>query len=308
MSIAAVTETISTAHNIRMTPDTIARAAWATITTPGDPRAGQLITQLGAEQALAETLTGTTPTVAGVNMPYLRAAVLPEYSALKVSDVLSESVERGFTILTPSHPLWPTPVAGLGSAAPFALWVRGDNALLSTRTVVLTGTRNATGYGRHVCIDLASGLAERGYVIASGASHGIDVAALTSARASANTPVALLAGGVDQPVPAESVDLLADIAEHGAIVSELPPGSAPSTWSFVRRNQLLAALGTKAVIVEAEYDCAALSVATTALDLARPCGAIPGLAMSTTSAGCHRLIRDFGAQLVTSIDDVDDLI
>jgi len=305
MNIAAVTESIRTAENVRMTPDTVARVAWATIATPGDTRVGQLIGHLGAEQALHETLNGTRTTVAGVNVDSLRASMLQEYSAAKVTDTIAEAHELGWELLTPAHPSWPPYVSSLGSGEPFALWVRGNSTVLGARTVVLTGTRNATRYGRHVTIDLASGLAERGYVIASGTSQGIDTAALMSACASAGTPIAVLLGGEDWADPSTSSGWLSDVAEHGAVISELPLGR--SSWHFGRGRQLLAALGTKTVIVEAEHDSSALSVATTALGLGRPCGAVPGLAMSASSAGCHRLIRDFGAQLVATIDDVDDL-
>ena len=60
----------------------------------------------------------------------------------------------------------------------------------------------------------------------------------------------MLAGGHDHIYPPEHVDLLGQILDEGAAVSEMPMGWEPRT-SFPRRNRLISGLSLGVVIVEA---------------------------------------------------------
>ena len=71
----------------------------------------------------------------------------------------------------------------------------------------------------------------------SGAAFGIDQAAHRGALAGDGATVAVLACGVDRPYPAAHTRLLDHLAEHGAIVSELAPGCAPTRIRFLARNR-----------------------------------------------------------------------
>ncbi|WP_166784253.1 MULTISPECIES: DNA-processing protein DprA [Cryobacterium] len=311
MTIAAVIDTISTDTTVSspISHDTIARTAWATIAEPGDPHVCALIAGYGAEAALNALLSLDPDTASGRDgtIAQLRSTSLPRYSVNRVVDAIRLTVAGGYELLTPSHSNWPASVADLGEAGPFALWVRGDALLLSAPSVALTGTQFATPYGRHLCVDLASGLIERGWAIASGAARGIDTAALATGRAFAGRNVVVLPTGMDDTCPAENAELVDAVATRGVIVSEIPPGRTPSAWQFQGGNRLLAALATKTVIVEAEYESGDLHTAVTAMELGRPCGAVRGLAATVANAGCDRLIRQYGAQLVATIDDADRL-
>ena len=59
--------------------------------------------------------------------------------------------------------------------------------------------------------------------------------------------------------------------------------------------------------MEAGWRSGSLNTANHALDLERPIGAVPGPVTSSASAGCHQLIRDGNAQLVTSADEMAEL-
>ncbi|WP_158254065.1 DNA-processing protein DprA [Cryobacterium sp. Y50] len=308
MTIAAVIDTISndTALNSPISHDTIARTAWATIAEPGDPNVGALIARYGADTALTALFGRGADTPAGQDgtIAQLRSTILPRYSVDRVVDTIRRTVAGGYELLTPAHPNWPTSVDGLGAAAPFALWMRGDASILSVPSVALTGTRFATRHGRHVCVDLASGLLVHGWAIASTAARGIDTAALMTAQAFTGRNLVVLPTGLDTAFPVENGELVDEAATRGVVVSEIPPGSEPSAWRFQRGTQLLAALASKTVIVEAGYESGALSTAVTALELGRPCGAVPGRASSAANAGCTRLIRDYGASLIGTSSDI----
>jgi DNA processing protein len=60
--------------------------------------------------------------------------------------------------------------------------------------------------------------------------------------------------------------------------------------------------------MEAGFRSGSLNTAGHAQGLGRKLGAMPGPITSAASAGCHRLIREFGAALITSADDVLELV
>ena len=62
------------------------------------------------------------------------------------------------------------------------------------------------------------------------------------------------------------------------------------------------------LIAEAGYRSGTLHTAARAAELGRPVGAIPGPITSATSTGCHRLLRDGLATVVTGYEDVRELL
>jgi hypothetical protein len=115
-------------------------------------------------------------------------------------------------------------------ARPYALWLRGRGDLRSAclQSVSVVGSRAATGYGVHVAGEIAADLGQRGWAIVSGGAYGIDAAAHRGALITNTTTVAVLACGVDYPYPAGHMDLFADIAAAGLVISEWPPGRHPA--------------------------------------------------------------------------------
>jgi DNA processing protein len=212
-------------------------------------------------------------------------------------------------LLVPGDEQWPAAVDDLQRHAPAALWVRGDAALFGEleRSAALVGSRAATGYGEHVAIELSSGLVDRGFAVVSGAAYGIDGAAHRAALASRGLTVAVLAGGLDRFYPSGHEQLITRIVERGIVVSEVPPGTAPTRWRFLQRNRIIAALSCATVVVEAGWRSGALNTASHAGTLGRPIGAVPGPVTSAASAGCHRLLRESTALCVTNADEVAEL-
>jgi DNA processing protein len=76
---------------------------------------------------------------------------------------------------------------------------------------------------------------------------------------------------------------------------------------FRQRNRLIAAASQATVILEAGWRSGSLNTAGHAGQLGRPLGAVPGPVTSAASAGCHRLIRDYAAVLVTTPDEMAEL-
>lgn len=102
--------------------------------------------------------------------------------------------------------------------------------------------------------------------------------------------------------------MFATIAANGVLISECPPDRSPTRPGFLIRNRIIAALTRGTVVVEAALRSGALNTARHARDLCRPVMAVPGPVTSEQSAGCHELIRDYGAMCVTSASDVAEHI
>lgn len=297
----------------------IARAAWAVIAEPGDAVAGALRAEMGAadalDLALGEVPEGAFASALGGHLGAARRALADARERWKtradpraVRAAMQGACEVGATLLIPGDPHWPASLDDLGASAPSALWVRGRPDLLTAvPRASVVGARASSSYGDHMAAEIAGDLAAGGAVIVSGGAYGIDGAAHRAALGVQGATVAFLAGGVDRAYPAGHQTLLRQIAEQGAVVSEPPCGTAPTKWRFLARNRLIAALGDATVVVEAGWRSGSLNTAGHATTLGRPLGAVPGPVTSASSAGCHRLLREYDAQCVTSAAEVREL-
>ena len=292
-----------------------ARMLLAALSEPGDVITGSLIARLGA----AETVQLIT---SGVRLPngidpaegeLWRRRLAPRINPGQVDRIRSDMERHDLRLLTPEDIDWPGELQQLGTSAPIALWLKGDPSQLSAplpARVTIVGAHAATAYGSQVATELASDLASQGRSILSGGAYGIDESAHRAATVSyPGSTIAVLAGGLDRLYPTGHEQLFERI-EHsgGLLVSELPPGSAPTRWRFLQRNRVLAALSGATVIVEAGHRSGSLNVAAQAHALGRPVGAVPGPVTSSASGGCHRLIQEGVASLVIDAQDVTDLL
>ena len=312
-----------------------ARAALSRLFEPSDMVGLALVSAAGPEQALQiatggrqvssaliHKTAGILTSVGVAGKGYALAEGLKRWRP-RVADLAPdrdlETIRRlGGELLIPEDPRWPEALSHLELGMPLCLWVRGQLAgglPDMKRTVALVGSRDATGYGLSITGDLSAGLASRGYTVVSGGAYGIDAqahraalaATLPEAAGSGISTIAVMACGADRFYPAGNEDLLRAIAEHGLLLSEVPPGSAPTRWRFLQRNRIIAALSAVTVVVEARWRSGALNTAHHAAGLGREVGAVPGSVYSANSAGCHRLLRDGSAVCVTDAQEVAEL-
>lgn len=293
----------------------LARVALSAVSEPGDSVTGALIQLVGAPEALRKISTRDRlpDAIDPTEGELWRARLSPRIRDADLQRIVVDTERRGLTLLTPDDPHWPASLHQLGAASPLALWIAGGEQAIApdpSRRVAIVGARAATRYGEHVASELASELAEGGLDILSGGAYGIDGAAHRGAIASQpGRTVAILAGGLDRPYPAGNAHLFERIVSGGgALVSELPPGSTPTRWRFMQRNRILASLAGATVVVEAGARSGSLDIAARAHALGRAVGAVPGPISSAASTGCHRLLRDRIATVVTNAEEVKDLL
>ncbi|MEY4444400.1 MAG: hypothetical protein RL301_479 [Actinomycetota bacterium] len=221
--------------------------------------------------------------------------------------VLKSCEQIGVEFVTPESPYWPDSLSDLVSP-PIALTAKGDLNLLKAKSLAIVGTRNPTNYGVRIAADFASGFVDRGWNIISGGAYGIDAAAHKGALIAEGATIAVLAAGLDIIYPAGHTKLFAEIAETGLLISEFAPGVHALPARFLTRNRLIAALGTATVVIEAAFRSGSLRTARDAAEMMRPVMAIPGPITSPLSEGCHRLIGERAAEIVTSVADAIEFI
>lgn len=302
-----------------------ARAAWGTLVEPGDRVAGALIEFCGPARALQYLIDRWSAqeilkdlSLSAVDGPpdfieELSEGINRWRPLLNSRDALNAVVHAanlGAFLLTPDQADWPLGLNDLGHHAPIALWARGQHSAVRAfeRSIGIVGARASTGYGEHVTMETVSAIAQQGIAIVSGAAYGIDGMAHRSALAVGGTTMAFLAGGVDRFYPSGHDALLGRIIESGVVLAESPCGYAPTKWRFLLRNRLIAASTQATVVMEAGWRSGSLNTANHAASLNRPLGVVPGPVTSASSAGCHRLLREYDAVCVTTASEMCELL
>lgn len=309
--MTAGTEAVTVAGAGADADERLARAALTRVIEPGDENGGRWLRKYGA-RGLMDLLTspgGTDDEVLGEVGPRRISGLRARAAAAAPERDLSVVAGMGGRFVCPGDQEWPTQLDDLGMSRPIGLWVRGkpDLRFWALRSVAVVGARACTPYGAHMAASIASGLAERGWVVTSGAAYGVDGAAHRGALAVDGATVAVLACGVDVVYPPGHAELVRRIAAQGLVVGELAPGDHPTRSRFVLRNRVIAALTRGTVVVEAEYRSGSLVTARSAQRLGQFTMGVPGPATSGLSAGVHELLRGEGV-LVTDAAEVAELV
>jgi DNA processing protein len=207
----------------------------------------------------------------------------------------------------PGHVDWPRQVHQLANP-PIGLIVKGDLSQLSHKSIAIVGTREPTQYGKEMAADFAKAFVSQGWNVVSGGALGIDTCAHVAALKASGKTIAVIASGVLVDYPASNSKLFKAICTQGAMVSEVMPYVHAAQNRFLTRNRLIAALSCATLVVEAAYRSGSLRTARDAADLMRPVMAIPGQLNSSSSQGCHRLIAERAAEIVTSVQDAMEFV
>lgn len=186
---------------------------------------------------------------------------------------------------------------------PYILYYLGEIDLLNTICFAIVGSRAATVYGKNIAQKMGGELAAQNLTIVSGMARGIDTEAHRGALEARGKTIAVLGSGFDNIYPAENTRLFEEICNHGLVLTEYHPLTAPEPGHFPMRNRIIAGLSRGVIVVEARKKSGALITADLALEQGRDVFAIPGPITSRNSEGTNNLIKQ-GARLVTCIDDV----
>lgn len=244
------------------------------------------VPELGAAQltALIEAADGEPAraveahSARAVELPAAARSFLAAPDAPGLAADLDWLASSGATILLCTDAGYP-PLLRQSPAAPAALYVLGEAAVLSSPQLAMVGSRSPTPAGRVTAREFAAWFARAGLTVTSGLAAGIDAASHEGALQAQGLTVAVCGTGLDRVQPPEH----ASLAARGALVSEYPPRTVPQREHFVRRNRIIAGLALGTPVLEA---------ARLAAEAGREVFAIPGSIHSPLSRGPHQLLRD----------------
>lgn len=190
---------------------------------------------------------------------------------------------------------------------PKVLYYRGSFIKQDEPFFAVVGTRRPSPYGQQATLSITGELADAGLIIVSGMAPGIDTLAHKACVERNKKMVAVLGTGLDEKsiYPRENLDLSRKIIENGGcLISELPPGTSGSKFTFPRRNRIISGLCLGVLVVEAKTKSGSLITAKYAKQHQRKLFAVPGPIFSSNSKGPNTLIKNGNAILAESANDI----
>ena len=179
------------------------------------------------------------------------------------------------------------------SGMPKKLYYRGNLPDSSRPSAAVIGARMSSPYGRCQAFRYARTMSKYGVQIISGLARGIDAEGHKGALEADTPTFAVLGSGVDVCYPSSNKWLYQRILEKGGgIISELPCGTPPQSWTFPARNRIISGLSDAVLVVEAKEQSGSLITANFALEQGHSVYALPGPVTEELSKGCNKLIFD----------------
>ena len=228
----------------------------------------------------------------------------PDWARDQARDASARALAAGLHEVLQSDEAYPAALLQIVDPPP-VLWVAGQLATLARVAVAIVGSRAGSPYALSVAQRLGADLAARGIAVVSGLARGVDSAAHRGALSAGGVTIGVMGCGADVVYPPEHAALAVDMVRHGALVSELMPGTVPRPGFFPRRNRIISGLVRAVVVIEAGEKSGSLITARCALEQGRDVLAVPGNVLSGRNRGGHALLRD-GARLVETAEDILD--
>ncbi|GGN38073.1 putative Rossmann fold nucleotide-binding protein DprA/Smf involved in DNA uptake [Actinoplanes campanulatus] len=208
------------------------------------------------------------------------------------------------TLVVPDDPGWPT---GTGCDDLPCLWIKGDRdfAARLDQSVALTGSHSGSEYGLRVAEEFTAGLIDARQTIVTSTAPRADRRVLSTALSMPGGRTVVVSDrGIDQPFRPPAAEVVARALARGHVISPFPPGSPPTPSRRIFTDQLLFRIAAGTVVVEAALGSQIMLAARHAARAGFHVFAVPGPVTSALSAGCHQLIGEGCAQMVTAADEV----
>jgi DNA processing protein len=237
--------------------------------------------------------------------PRLREAMKHWDDALKRAAVEMEFITKnGIRALTQFDADYPQRLREC-SDAPVILYYKGEADLNQCHVLNLVGTRHCTPYGQDLVRRFLSELRQMcpQVLVVSGLAYGIDICAHREALAHGFETVGVLAHGFDEIYPPRHRDTARQMLQQGGLLTEYMSQTRADKLNFVKRNRIVAGMCDATILVESASKGGGLITCSIAQDYGRSVFAFPGAVNAEYSMGCNQLIRNNGAELITSASD-----
>jgi len=193
--------------------------------------------------------------------------------------------------------------------SPYLFYYKGNRNFNPQRSIAIIGTRNASQYGKEMVKRIITELSAYQVTIVSGLAEGIDTEAHKHALLQQQQTWAVLGSGLDRIYPASNNKLSVSIIEEdGVLISEYPHYVTPKRSHFPCRNRIIAGLSDATIVVESPKRGGSMITAYIASSYNRDVFAVPGNILTDNNSGCHDLIKRNIAAIVTSGDEIADMM
>ena len=188
---------------------------------------------------------------------------------------------------------------------PTLLYLKGEIDLNAPRVIAVIGTRRNSAYGAKMTEEFIASLAGTGTIIVSGLAYGIDALAHRGALKHGLPTLGVLAHGLNHLYPPEHIPIAKEmIKAGGGLLTEFNSFSKPDKHNFPVRNRIVAGLCDAVVVIETGKKGGSMITAELANGYHRDVFAFPGRATDGKSEGCHQLIRNNKAVLISDAEEL----
>lgn len=188
--------------------------------------------------------------------------------------------------------------------SPLLLYARGQFDWNPPKAISIVGTRKADYYGKHFCRTLIENLVDFQPTVISGLAHGIDAAAHSAAIEYKLPTLGCVAHGLDRIYPPIHKSLATRMEANGGIVTEFSSGTVIAPEMFPMRNRIIAGLADCTIVVQTDVKGGSMITAHLAQSYGRDVFAVPARIGDPYSKGCHKLIKNNIAAILTSAEDL----
>ena len=264
----------------------------------------ELYKQLGSATAVMEHRNDIREVLPDASMRLVEALQNVDEAVKKAEDEYLYSKANGIQVLCMNDENYPRRMAECADA-PLVLFYKGSANLNKQRVISIVGTRHSTTYGQDVLRRFMRELRELcpEVLVVSGLAYGIDICAHREALANGYPTVGVLAHGLDELYPPSHRNTADEMVKNGGLLTEFYSCTRVEKVNFVRRNRIVAGISDATILVESAAKGGGLITTRIAQDYNRDVFAVPGAIGFQYSEGCNQLIRNHGAELLTSASD-----
>ncbi|WP_457599772.1 DNA-processing protein DprA [Hydrogenivirga sp.] len=205
---------------------------------------------------------------------------------------LESSCKNGFAVITLEDEDYPKAFLELPDPPP-VLFIKGS--IKGLPSLGLVGTRRPTSYTLSLVDEVVGEAVKRGFGVVSGGARGVDARAHLATIKNSGYTLCILGFGLLKARGGLFEDIL---NSNGVLLSEFLPHEGGDSFTFPKRNRLIAAISDLLFVPEAGSRSGALITADHALKLGRRVYVHIGIGRSSAWDGCYKLLREGKAELV----------
>lgn len=192
---------------------------------------------------------------------------------------------------------------------PMVLYIKGEFPDFDNTPVIsIVGPRKVSEFGKKAAYSLGYRFAKAGMTVVSGGAVGSDTYAHIGALKAGGKTVLIMGCGFNVSYLEENRALREHIENYGCLISEYPPNTPITRYTFPVRNRLISALSLGTVVVEAGVRSGALITANHAAAQGKDVFVIPGSPDKAEYKGSNALLRDGAKPLLDASDIFNEYI